>query len=135
MEYDIHNGVLQKVALSIATASNGTRQGDILDIAGFQSVEFLPFSKLIPEGDYLFFIEQGDDSGLADAEMLPSELTLGSFPIYDTGDVHTATRVGSIGKKRFVRMSIKSENVSSSGGTFGALAVLSNPNTRPTPEL
>lgn len=130
MEYDLHNSVLQKVALDIQDISTDTTTvGNIIDTLGFESIEFIASIGPTNAGTYTVILEDGDDSGLGDAAVIDSELVIGALPVLDTAD--TAERVGTITKKRFVRLSLLSAG-SSLVNLLGSTAVLSNAHTRPT---
>ena len=135
MEYDLHNSVLQKVALSItagAITSTTTTAGAIIDSLGFESLEFIVEAGTLTDGTYTVLLEDGDDSGLSDAAAVDSELVLGTLPVFAfASDDDAAKRVGTITKKRYVRLSIVSTVVTTGGG-LSSVAVLSNAHTRPT---
>ena len=134
MEYDLHNSVVQAMAIPVTTLStNTTLVGIIIDTLTFESIEFIALSRSTTDGDYDFSIEQGSVDDLSDAEQVPPELIIGTLPVYDDAEDNVVKRVGVVGKKRYVRMSVTSSNVSS-GGTFGAIAILGNAHARPTPE-
>ena len=124
---DMHNIIKPLVALKIAAiSSNTTTVGEIIDTQNFESLEFVFQTGTTTDGDYVVLIEDGDDSGLSDAadvvdDALLGTETLASFTA-DTDDDKTS-KIGYIGAKRFVRLSIVSTNVTT-GGTFGAIAIL-----------
>lgn len=132
MEYDLHNSVLQKVALNTsAISTNTTTAGAIIDTAGFESIEFIIQSATLTDGAYAIKLEDGDDSGLSDAADVSSDLVLGGLPSFADTDDNTVKRVGSISKKRYQRLSIVSTSVTT-GGTLSAVAILGNPRVAPT---
>lgn len=125
---DAHNSVEQKVALAIqAITTDTTTAGAILDLANVEAIEFLIAAGVLTDGAYAVLIEHGNDSGLsdaaavADAQLLGTELLAG-FALTDDNKV---SRIGYIGNKRFVRLSIVSSSTTT-GGTLGAVAVLSH---------
>lgn len=132
---DMHNNILQKVALNIqAISSDTTTVGNIIDTRGFQSLEFVNISGTITDGDYALLIEHGDASNLSDAAAVADSDLIGteaaaSFDA-DTDD-NLALRVGYIGEKRYVRASLVSTNTTT-GGTLGVLAILGNPHVAAT---
>lgn len=135
MEYDLHSNVLQKIAMEMMTIStNDTFAGEIIDTFGFESVEFMPLSRNLSDGNYSFFVEHGDAPNLSDAELVPDEFVIGPLPVYDDTDDTVTKRVGVLGKGRYVRLSVTSKNVVTSA-TFVALALLGNPHVKPTAEL
>jgi len=132
MEYDLHNSVLGALGFPItAIASDTTTAGVIIDSLGFESMEFFIASGTITDGTYDVILEDGDDSGLSDAAVIDPELVLGSLPQFVAADDNITERVGTITKKRYVRMSIVSTGVTT-GGTLSAVAVRAHAHTRPT---
>ncbi len=126
MEYDLHHKVLPVVALASATLNTSTTTvGSIVDSKGFESLEFSIQSGTITDGTYTALLEEGDDVGLSDASVLSVDHTLDVLPVFDNTESDVVKSVGSIGKKRYHRLSIVSAGVTS-GGVFSAQAVLSH---------
>ena len=135
MEYDLHSNVKQEVALNAQDITTDTTTvGNIIDTRGFESLEFIIQSGTITDGDYTLVLTQGDDSGLSDAAVVPSDEVLGVLTGFVAADDNTAKRVGSIGKKRFQLLSILSDNTATGATKFSAVAVLGNPQSAPTAE-
>lgn len=131
MEQDLHNNVGAVKALSHQTIStNTTTVGDIIDTLGFESIEFILLSAALTDGVYTVKLEDGDDSGLADAADVSSELVLGALPSFILTDDNAVKRVGCISKKRYVRLSIVSTGVTT-GGALGAVAAQGHPHSMP----
>jgi len=135
MEYDLHNSVLQAVALSItdgAITSNTTTVGAVIDTLGFESLEFIVEAGTLTDGDYDVVLQEDDTVGFASPTTISSELVLGALPSFAfASGADSAQRVGTIAKERFIRLSVVSTNVTTGGG-LSAVAVLSNPHTSPT---
>ena len=126
MIYDIHNNVEQRNALDTAAiTTDTTTAGDIIDTQNFESLEFLIQSGTLTDGAYAILIEDGNDSGLsdaaavADAQLLGTEVGAG----FAAADDNKVSKIGYIGDKRYVRLSIVS-TITTTGGTFGAIAIL-----------
>lgn len=135
MEYDLHSNVKQEVALdSQDITTSTTTVGNIIDTRGFESLEYIIQSGVITDGTYTLILEQSDDSGLSGAEVVPADEVLGVLTGFDDADDNAAKRVGSIGKKRFQRLSILSAGTSTGATKFSSVAVLGNPQTAPTAE-
>lgn len=133
MEYDIHNDMDDVVALDPqAIGSNTTTVGNIIDTAGFESLEYLMHSKIITDGDYALLLEEGDDPALADAAAVPAANILGALTGFteDTDD-NSVYRVGCIGKKRYQRCSVVSTNVTTGVDSLGVIAILMHPHHKP----
>ncbi len=135
---DIHNQMRQLLARNVAAiTSNTTSAGNIIDTQGFDAVEFLVFSGARTDGSYLPLIEHGDAANLSDAvavpdaELLGTNITTGQEAAATIAAANAATRIGYIGTRRYVRLSIVSTGVTS-GATLGAIAVLGMPRLAPT---
>lgn len=122
---DIHNSVVARNALDTqAITTNTTTVGDIIDTALYESLEFLIQAGTLTDGTYDVLIEEGDDSGLSDAAAVADAQLLGTeagAQIVATDDNKVA-KIGYIGNKQFVRLSLVSTGVTT-GGTLGAVAV------------
>ena len=128
--FEFHHNVSQATALSITSiSSNTTTNGNIIDTARFESLEFLLLSGTITDGSYAVTMEHGDDSGLSDGAAVSSDETLGDADFAATDD-NTAKRLGYIGKRRYVRLVITSTGVTT-GGTIGAVSLLGTPHHAP----
>ncbi len=132
MERDLHNCVDDKIALDLnAITTNTTTVGNIIDTAGFESIEFVAVSKAITDGAYAFRIEDGDASNLSDAADVDVSLLLGALTGFIATDDNTTKRVGCISKKRYVRLSIVSTGTTVGTSMLGAVAVLGHPHHQP----
>lgn len=135
MEYDLHSNVKQEVALNAAAITTDTTTvGNIIDSLDFESLEFIIQSGTITDGAYALLLEEGDDSGLSDAAAVPADETLGVLTGFVAADDDAAKRVGSIGKKRYQRLSIVSTGTTTGANFMSAVAVLGNPKSAPTAE-
>lgn len=122
---DLHNHLNQKVALKTrAISTDTTTVGEIIDMQGFESLELLIQAGTLTDGDYTPLVEDGDDSGLSDAAAVSDDFLLGTEAVakLEAGDDDKVSKIGYIGGKRFVRLSLVSDNTST-GGTLGATAV------------
>ena len=134
-EYDLHSNVKQEVALdSQDITTDTTTVGNIIDTRGFESLEYVIQSGTITDGTYTLVLEQGDDSGLSDAAVVPTDEVLGVLTGFVAADDDAAKRVGSIGKKRFQRLSILSASTSTGATKVSSVAVLGHPQSAPTAE-
>ncbi len=125
---DAHNSVEQKSALDVqAITSDTTTAGNILDLANVEAIEFLIAAGVLTDGAYAVLIEDGNDSGLSDAAAVADAQLLGteSDAGFAATDDNKVSRIGYIGNKRFVRLSLVSTGTTV-GGTLGAVAVLSH---------
>jgi hypothetical protein len=134
-EFDGHSRVKGEVALdSQDITTNTTTVGNIIDTKGFESIEFHVQSGVITDGTYTLILEEGDDSGLSDVAVVPADEVLGVLTGFVAADDNATKRVGSIGKKRFQRLSILSAGTSTGATKMSSISVLGNPHTAPTAE-
>lgn len=130
--HDMHHHTTQLAALAIAAiTTNTTTSGIIIPMAGYEALEFLLLPGTITDGAYAISLEEGDDSGLSDAATVSAAETLGDADLADTDD-DTAKRIGYIGKKDYVRLSIVSTGVTTGVDGLAAIALLGNAHHQPT---
>lgn len=130
-EFDLHNNVDDRVALTNQSiTTNTTTDGEIIDTIGFESIEFIVQSGALNAGAFALLLQEGDEGNLSDAADVSSEETLGALTGFADTDDDVTIRVGSIGKKRFQRVSIVSTGASGAN-LFSAVAVLGTPHTAP----
>lgn len=119
---DLHNNVKISRAISPAAAvtDNTAFVSQILDTANFQKNEFAAIFGSIADADVTFtvLVEHGDDSGLSDAAAVPDAQLLGleagtvtsgaaaSGAAPGFADDNKTTKIGYIGMKRYVRVTI-----------------------------
>lgn len=135
MNIDLHHDINTEVAFDVALIdSDTTTAGNIIDTKDYHSLEFILFTSTVSDGDYAPKVEDGDDPALSDAAEVDSDFLLGTVAeasfTADTDDNKTR-RIGYVGKKRYVRLSIVSTDTSS-GATLGAVAVKYLPIHAPT---
>ena len=129
---DLHH--TSKVELAFATttiATDTTTAGVIIDTQGFTALEFLIMSGTITLGDAAITLQHGDDSGLSDVAAVPADEALGTAIFAATAD-DEERKLGYIGKKRYVRLSIVTDN--SANLTLTSMALLANALHQPTAE-
>lgn len=128
-EYDIHSRLKADNALDDTNiATDTTTNGEIIDTALFDSLEFIPRTGTLVDGDYAISMEHGDESNLSDATAVTAEETIGVAT--ELSAANEVTRVGYIGKKQFVRLVITSTNTST-GADLSAIAIQSNAHHMP----
>jgi hypothetical protein len=107
-----------------------TTAGAIVDTKGFSGLAFLVESGTITDGTYTFKVEDGDDSGLSDAAdvdlsyLSVDGLNPTALPSFDNTASDTIKKIGYVGKKRYVRLSLVSASTSTGGTNFTSKAVL-----------
>jgi len=130
---DLHSQIFCANALSNATiATDTTTVGAIIDTAGYESLEFIIKSGTRTDGTFTPLIQDGDDSGLSDAAAVSDTFLVGTEAAAAITASNALGRIGYVGKKRYVRLSIVSTSVTTGCTSFGAVAVLGNCRTQPT---
>jgi len=128
---DMKNDVKGLIALDIqAIASDTTTVGNIIDLAGFESVTFFQESGAYTDGSYTLLIEEGDDAALADAAAVADSSLVGTEADTAISAANAVSSIGYVGGKRYVRASVVSASVTT-GATVGALAVIGSPRHAP----
>ena len=123
-QFDIHTRLLGAPALNPQTiSSDTTTDGSIIDMQGYEALEFIIQSGTITTGVFTPKLEHGDDSGLSDAVVVPNDFRLGTIAsaTFSAADDDVTKQLGYVGKKRYVRLSIVTS--SSANGAIGAIAV------------
>lgn len=130
---DLHNNIFAERALNMAAITTDTTTvGNVIDMQGYDSVEFILETGVITDGDYELILTEADTSGgsytaVADIDLLGTEPAFAA----DTDDQKLG-RVGYVGSKQFLKATILSDNTST-GGTVAVLAIKGNKNDAPTP--
>lgn len=131
---DLHNNIAPKVAFNTAAiSSNTTTNGAIIDLQGYDSVEFVIQSGTLTDGTYTPLVQEGDDAALGDAAAVADANLLGTeaAAAFAATDDNSVKRVGYNGNKRYVRLCIVSTGVTT-GGTMSAVALRGHASERPT---
>lgn len=136
MEKDLHSNVKTLIALAVGNITTSTTtDGNVIDTLGFESLEYSIQSGTITDGTYDFLLEESDVVTFGGEEtVVPADNILGSLTGFVLADDDETKRVGSIGKKRFQRLSIVSAATSTGGTNFTAQAILGHPKTGPVAE-
>jgi len=115
-----------------AITSDTTTNGDIIDTAEYGSLLFVIQSGTLTDGTYTVLIHEGDESNLSDASAVDdADLTnTEASASFASTDDNTVNKIGYVGSKRYVRLSLVSASTSS-GGTLGAIAIQGSPTTAP----
>jgi hypothetical protein len=133
---DLYNSIEVRRALSPASVSDTTAQvSQIIDRLGFSSLVFAIATGSIADADATFTIllEEGnvanlsDASAVADADMNGTETTAA----FQFDDDNETRKLGYIGNKRYVRLTITPVN-NASAAVLSAVAILSHASNGPT---
>lgn len=130
---DLHNNIGVAAALNPqAIGSSTTTNGAIIDLAGFESVEFVIQSATLTDGTYTPSITEGDESDLSDGSAAAAADLLGTVAdaTFAASDDNAVKRIGYRGNKRYVRLNITSASVTT-GGTLAAVAIKGHPRNAP----
>lgn len=131
--FDMHSDVFGVVAKNTAAISSSTTTaGNIIDTQGYEGLEFFIQSGARTDGTYTPLIEEGDEADLSDAAAVADEDLVGTEAGAAISAANAIKRIGYVGHKRYVRLSIVSSDVTS-GATIGATAVLGRGAVRPAP--
>lgn len=125
---DIHNNTEDVRAISpVSVGDNTAEVSEIIDMQGNNSLEFIiaTGSLAAAAATFAVLIEHGDDSGLSDAAAVTDDMLLGTEAeaSFDQADDDTTKRIGYIGDKRYVRMTITPTG-NDAAALFGAVAHL-----------
>jgi hypothetical protein len=132
--YDIHSDMKVAVALlAQSIVTNTTTVGAIIDTEGLEGLEFTLSSATITDGVYVVLLEDSDDSGMSGATTVAGDDLLGNNPRFILTDDDDVSRVGYVGNKRFVRLSVVSTGVTT-GGAFSATAIQTMAKHQPVAE-
>ncbi len=136
---DLHNNI--KVTKMLAPAANNNISttplvSAIIDTAGYGSLEMVIMTGALTDADavYSVLVEDGDNSALTDNVAVDDAFLLGTevlaaFTFANDGEVR---KIGYIGKKRYVRMTITPTTSANSGDTpIAILAIQGSAVTRP----
>ena len=121
----IHHNISPAVAFNTAAiGTSTTTAGIVIDRQGYEGVEFVIQSGTLTDGTYTPLVEHGDLVGLGDAVAVADAELLGTeaAAAFVAADDNAVQRVGYVGGKRYVRLSIVSAGVST-GGTISAVAL------------
>jgi len=133
---DLKSNIASDIALNIQLINtNTTTAGVIIDRKAFNSLTFIIASATLTDGTYTVLIEDGDNSSLTDAAAVSDDFLIGTEAAasFVATEDNVSKRIGYIGHKRYVRLSIVSAGTTS-GGTVVAIALLGHPKKAPRPQ-
>lgn len=131
--FDMHSDVYGAIARNFATiATDTTTAGTIIDTQGYEGVEFFFISGARTDGTYTPLIEESDASNLSGSNAVADEDLVGTEAAAAISAANAVKRIGYVGHKRYVRLSVVSTGTTS-GATVGSIAVLGRPAVSPAP--
>lgn len=112
---DLHNNIKTSRAISPVVITDDTAAvSEIIDTRGYDSLEFVIATGTLADADATFtvLIEDGDDSGLSDNAAVSDDFLLGteSDASFTFSDDDTVKKIGYVGNKRYVRLTITPTN-------------------------
>ncbi len=138
MRRDLHTMIYPKRGLSpvAATTDNTAYVSQIVDTAGFDSVEFVVLIGANTDTDATFavLVEDGDNSGLSDNVPVADDYLLGTKALAGFGadDDNEVRKIGYLGTKRYVRVTITPSGNNSGNIFIAGVWLLGHPHTMPT---
>lgn len=135
MEFDLHSRIQAVVALDQQTINSDTvTDGNTIDTLNYNGLEYAIFTGTITASGVVAVILEESDTGDFSGEetVVPAEDTLGGPIVFADADDDKVFRIGSIGKKRYQRITLDSDGTTN--GAFSAIAILSHPRHIPVPE-
>ena len=115
--------------------------GYIIDTSQYESVSFLlsTGNAMNPGSDILILIYESDVANFAVNNLVAADDLLGTFPVIDGTDAFYQDgvwKVGYIGRKRYLQLSLTVANVGVTDGLpVGVVTVEGAPRSAPTPEI
>ena len=134
MEHSLHDKISIVHAIAPAAIAADT-DGAAVDTQGYESLEWvLHVGTAMVGGGFTVTLEESDVNTFGGEETaVTTDETLGTLPVVSIGDANKVFRVGSIGKKRYQRLTL-TETGTISGGVIGCTAILGHPKNAPTDE-
>jgi hypothetical protein len=138
---DMHNGVKYTRALSPLTQTNADTAfvTQIIDTAGYESLEFVIQLGAMTDADVtaVVLVEDGDNSSLNDNAAVADAYLLGTetAAAFQFGDDLGIRKIGYVGSKRYVRMTITPTGNNSGALPIAVLAVQGHARHMPTATL
>ena len=130
---DLMNNIEVRRALSplaTAIADNTAQVSQIIDMRGFKSLVWVISTGGLVDADATFAVtmDHGDDSGLSDAAAVPAANLDPTLAVvsFDFADDDQARKIGYVGEKRFVRLTI-TPSINTGAAPMAVVAVLGNP--------
>lgn len=127
---DLKSKIKQVNAFNIqAISTDATTAGNEIDLAGFESCTLILQAGVLTDGDYTLLVQDSDTSGSGFADVV-DDFLIGTEADTQVDASNEITRIGYVGKKRYLQVSVVSANTTS-GGTVGAVAILGSPHSAP----
>lgn len=132
-----HLHVLTAIAPIAARTDNTAIASAIIDRRGYESLTFAILVGTNTDANATFAVtmEHGDDSGLSDTAAVATADVAGTLALagYTFADDAETRKVGYVGAKRYVRLTVTPSGNDSGNIFIAAAAVLGHPALAPTP--
>lgn len=135
---DLYNNIEVRRGLSPLVQNNDSSAfvSQIIDMRGWKSLVWLVSLGDVTDADVttVFLMEHDDDSALAnaadvpDSQMDPTEI----IAAFDFGDDDSVRKIGYVGEKRYVRLTITPTGNNSGDIGIAVIALMGDPDERPT---
>lgn len=138
---DIHNNLhfVPLIAPVAARTDNTAIVSAIIDTAGYEAVELVLVTGTNTDINATFavLVEDGDNSGLSDNSAVADTFLLGleSTTGFNFADDVECRKIGYVGGKRYLRMTVTPSGNDSGNIFIAGMAVLGHPRRAPTPNL
>jgi len=134
---DLFNNVAVRTAIApMSVADNTAQVSAIIDRQGYESVTFAIATGSLADADATFtvLVQDGNQSNLSDAAAVTDDDLLGTEALagFDFGDDNETRKIGYVGGKRYVRLTITPSG-NGSAALMAAVAILGHPHVTPTP--
>lgn len=129
--------ILSAIPPIAARTDNTAIVSNIIDRQGYESLTFGIAVGTNTDANATFAVtmEHGDDSGLSDTAAVAAADVAGTLALagYTYADDAESRKVGYVGAKRYVRLTITPTGNDSGNIFIAAVAILGNPHLAPTP--
>lgn len=134
MRGDLHANTKEFVALNTTTiGTNTTTVGNIIDLQGFNTCEFILELGTRTDGVFTPLIEESSNSDMSGSNVVAAANLIGLTTDAALNASNTAKSVGyRVGAKRYVRLSVVSTTVTTGSTGVHAIALLGTPSLTPT---
>jgi hypothetical protein len=130
-----HNLHILRAIAPVSVADNAAQVGQIIDTKGFRSLTFAIAAGAIADADATFLVQvdHGDQANLADAAAVadPDLIGLETQAGFQFDDDNETRKVGYIGNRRFVRLTVTPAN-NTGAALLSVVAILGSPHDAPT---
>jgi hypothetical protein len=134
---DLLNKIHVLRAISPASVADNTAQvSQIIDRQGYESLTFAIATGSLADTDATFAVtvDEGNAANLSDAAAVAAADLVGTTTLasFNYGDDDETRKIGYIGSKRYVRLTI-TPSANASAALMSAVAILGHPQIVPTP--